>query len=351
MATAMQSRLMQEPPTNGTAAVGKWHMLRALRDGNHGELHRMGVQKAILNENTGDIGGYIVPPDYSVQMLEAWSEEGFVQQRANVIPMASKSTFVPYVDSETVQAAGTSPFFGGLSFGWYGQGQNPPDTNPQFHQLNLNAGDLIGNVILSNQLLTDMGDAGEQKFMRLLGRAAAWYEEYAVLQGLGIDHSQPLGVLNAPSRMLVPRQIANQISGVDVANMLAKLIPFSWMHSIWAASPTALAQLGTIDGFTVNEDPMSTEQGWVGTLYGRPVRATEKLPALGTQGDLIYFDPSLYVIGRRQEIVITASETPNFNRNETMFRVWSRIAGLPMFSGPITLADGASTASPFVILQ
>ena len=50
----------------------------------------------------------------------------------------------------------------------------------------------------------------------------------------------------------------------------------------------------------------------VWSLLGRPAFPSEKLPALGTKGDLMLLDPSLYVVGDRQQIEIAASEHVNF---------------------------------------
>src|SRR5262249_42312350 len=47
-------------------------------------------------------------------------------------------------------------------------------------------------------------------------------------------------------------------------------------------------------------------------LLGRPAFPTEKLPAIGTKGDLMLIDPSFYVIGDRMQIEIAASEHVNF---------------------------------------
>ena len=80
---------------------------------------------------------------------------------------------------------------------------------------------------------------------------------------------------------------------------------------------------------------------------GRP----EKLPALGTLGDLMLIDPSLYVIGDRQMLEIAASEHVNFLKNQMTWRVVERIDGQPWMDKPITLQDASSQVSPFVALN
>jgi HK97 family phage major capsid protein len=78
---------------------------------------------------------------------------------------------------------------------------------------------------------------------------------------------------------------------------------------------------------------------------------SEKLPALGTKGDLILIDPRYYLIGDRVQATIAASEHVNFLKNQVTFRVTRRTDGQPWIEKPITLQDGTTTASPFVVLN
>ena len=87
------------------------------------------------------------------------------------------------------------------------------------------------------------------------------------------------------------------------------------------------------------------------SLLGRPAFATEKVPALGTKGDLSLLDPSYYVVGDRMQIEVAASEHVNFLKNQMTWRVVERIDGQPWLDKPVTLQDGATQVSPFVVLN
>ncbi len=78
---------------------------------------------------------------------------------------------------------------------------------------------------------------------------------------------------------------------------------------------------------------------------------TEKVPALGTKGDVMLIDPSLYVIGDRMMLEITASEHANFVKNQMTWRFVQRVDGRPWLDNVITLQDGTTTVSPFVVLN
>lgn len=322
--------------------------LQHVARGHRGRL----VAKAALNELSGIQGGYLVPQEFGDLLLTTLEENSFVRPRATVVPMGALETLCPTVNSGTAQSAGTSPFFGGVLFSWVGnQGVSLTETEPTFGQLSLKACDLVGVAYVSNQMLADLSPEGERRLIQLFGRAAAWYEEYAWFNGTGAANSQPVGMLNAPCRISVSRAAANQIQSDDVAKMVAKLLPHSWNTSVWACSPTALAEVTKLNNWQPNESPVAVEAGAAGSLMSRPLFATDKLPALGTAGDLVFFDPALYVIGDRLETLIESSPHPLFTTNQTVFRVWRRVDGKPMIDSAVTLADGSSTASPVVVLS
>jgi HK97 family phage major capsid protein len=209
----------------------------------------------------------------------------------------------------------------------------------------------------------DMGPEAEIAWMKLFGRAAGWYEDYAFFQGGGAGNYMPLGIINAPGTKGVARASGNHISQNDLSGMTQAMIPFGWGHAIWCCSVAALGELQKATGFMPNQIPIFPPSldghgpvfpgvsGLAGTLLTRPMFVTEKLPALGTKGDLVFFDPTSYIVGDRMETTIDASPHPNFNTYQTIFRIWRRVDGKPMNSATMTMQDGSTTASPFVVLN
>ena len=89
----------------------------------------------------------------------------------------------------------------------------------------------------------------------------------------------------------------------------------------------------------------------MGYLENRPLYVTDKLPKLGTAGDLVLFDPSMYAIGDRQQVVVDISEhapygsSSVFQHNQSMFKVWYRGDGKPMLDQVVTLPDGSGASN------
>jgi HK97 family phage major capsid protein len=310
-------------------------------------------QKAAMGEASGVAGGYIVPPEFYHQLLAIASEESTFRQFAFVQPMASATLQFPYLDLTTVQSAGVSPFFGGVQAYWTAEAQTRTETEPQFKMMELKANELSGYSVCSNILMQDAAFGLEKFLLTLFGRAVAWFEEYAFLQGNGVG--KPLGILSAPCTIFTTRNTTGHFSFQDVSNMLAALLPASYTKARWYISPTVVQDLLQLKDGANRAMFLSIDQGVtkppVWKLLNLPVTITEKLPVLGTKGDVLLVDPSLYVIGDRMQVEIAASEHVNFLKNQMTWRVVERVDGQPWLDKALTLADGSNTVSPFVVLN
>jgi HK97 family phage major capsid protein len=318
-----------------------------------------GITKAAMNETSGLAGGYTVPTEYSAELLQAAAEQSIIRPRAFIQPMTSQTMMVPQIDVETVQSAGVSPFFGGLQMVWGSEAQTKVETEPTFRDVELKAHELSGYCVASNPWLADA--VGREAWLRkLITDAIAWYEDRAFLQENGVG--KPLGILNASGALSVNRTTASQIKLADLNAMLAKFLPASYTRGAWVASVSTMAFLtalndGTRSAYIPNDSAanLSDRSGTpLGTLFGLPVFVTEKVPVLGTKGDLILIDPTLYIIGDRGELAIDISPYASLSmwqKNQSVIRIVKRVDGQPAFSAAVTLADGSTQVSPFVILN
>lgn len=314
----------------------------------------MRAKATAMGEESGLAGGYAVPPDFTFKLMETFVEESFVYPRATVIPMASKETTCPKVNAETVSGTlGVSNLLGGIQFKW-GSSPTPQETEPQFRALSLEAWDLIGYAVMSNQFLEDIGPAGEDYLLKLFGRAAAWYAEYAFLNGDGAAQLMPLGVIKAPGTLVATRAGAGTIVIADIANMTTALLPSCWKTAIWGVSPSALAKVQQISSYYINVELGGMHKAApqaCGMLSTKPLFLTESLPMLGTKGDIVLFDPRMYVIGERQQVLIDLSPHSHFQTNQTDARIWLRMDGKPLLSSTVTLADNSTKAAAAIILS
>jgi HK97 family phage major capsid protein len=314
-------------------------------------------QKAALTETSGLTGGNTVPLAMAEPILAlARTRAIFRTWGAISVPFAGRDILVPAPDTTTAQTAGTPPWFGGMSFTWTPEAALRTESEPALKELELCKWELAGTLTVSRPLYDD-GKAFPSFLQQLLGLAVAYYEDRAFFQGSGAG--QPTGVINAPATLAKSRDNANQISFNDVASMQSKLLPQSFSNAVWAFSPSAVPQLLQLkDGanrsiFLSMDQAANKYPAW--SLLGRPAIPTDALPALGTRGDLCLLDPSLYLIGDHIEkggtLEIAASEHVNFLKNQIVIRVTRRVDGRPWLDKPVTLSDGSTLASPFVVLN
>lgn len=325
----------------------------------------LGMVKAALAESSGVSGGYTVPPQFAEQLLSLAIEDTIVPPRAYHQPMTSLTLQLPSLDVTGSGVAGQSPFLGGVAASWGPEATIGAESEPTFGQTDLKANQLSFYSIVSNTLLADSAIGLDSLLTHLFAAAIGFYTDYAFLQGTGVG--QPLGVMNSPAAISVTRNTGGAFKYIDAAMMFSRLYGVSsWRNeaTCWVVHPYVFPQLTQMyDGggrpvfiplsSGAQEMPANSGQGGysIGHLFGRPVLVSEKISTLGTRGDVLLCDFSKYVIGDRAELMIDVSPHVKFLNYQLVFRCIWRGDGQPWLNKPITLADGASTVSPFVILN
>lgn len=323
----------------------------------------LGVQKAALAEGSATTGGYLVPPQFGDKLLSLEVEEAVVRPRATVFPMTATTLDIPALDHTTAQGAGNTPFLAGVQMSWTAEAAMRAETEPTFRMVTLKAHEASFYTVASNNLLADSAIALDSLLTQLFGFAVPWYTDYAYLRGDGVG--KPMGILNAACTISVNRSSGGTFKFADAASMMAKLY---WKIArgakvAWVINQSVIPQLlqmadagNRVIFIPLSAGlqaalPQSSGVMSIGTIFGIPVLVSEKLPALGTKGDVMLCDFSQYLLGDRQEITIDVSPHVNFLKNQMVWRVVWRGDGQPWLNNTITIADNATTVSPFVVLN
>lgn len=304
-----------------------------------------------LSGATGAGGGFLVPPEFQTTLQGVIGEVALVRGRATVIPMRRRSVSIPVLD-QTSTTAGIPHWFGGMRFYWAEEGELKTETTPSFRQMQLIARKLIGYTRSTDELLDDSAISLEAFFGSPLGFAGgvAWMEDYSFLQGTGAG--QPLGVIPAPATYLQARVAAGAVGFQDLARMVEHFLPSG--RGVWFITQSAMAEIIQMAGPTAYPSYIwstNAAAGIPGTILGMPVVWTEKLPVLGAKGDVVLADWRYYLIGDRQATTIESTKFDRWQYDETSWRVVHRVDGRPWLSAPITLQDGSTQVSPFVVLD
>jgi predicted phage gp36 major capsid-like protein len=277
-----------------------------------------GVYKTALSEETGGVGGYLVPTEYANQILQVARERSIVRaQNPTIINMTTREFDFPALDV-TGSTAGADPRLGGVVATWTDEAGEKTETEPAFKNVKLIYHELSGYTLASAQVRMDAG---------------------------------PMLEVAASSTLVLS----------DILSMLEQFMPGPNGKGVWFAHPKTLSKLAILaDGSgAANNFVWATDvSAKVPTmLYGYPLIFTDRMPVLpaGTSatqiGGLLLADWSQYIIGDRAGLTIDFSEHYKFINNQGTWRFSKYLDGQPKLSAAMYLADGTNQVSPFVSLK
>jgi HK97 family phage major capsid protein len=301
-------------------------------------------------ESVGASGGFLVPTEFLPQLQAAQSEMSIVRGRATIIRMRRRAVQIPVLD-QTGTTSGIPHWFGGMQFYWAEEAAEKTITTASFRQIELVAHKLIGYTRASDELLDDSAISLTDFLSGPMGMAGgiAWMEDYAFLNGTGAG--QPLGVINAGATIVEGRNAAGAISFDDLADMMEDFLPTG--NGVWVITQSAMSELIQLNGPAGNPSYIwqpNARDGVPGSILGFPVIWSEKVPLLGTSGDVVLADWRYYLIGDRQATTLETTEYDYWRYDQTSWRAVHRVDGQPWLSSPLTYQDGTTQVSPFVIL-
>lgn len=301
----------------------------------------------------GAQGGFAVPEQFRPDLMMVSPQDAIVMPRATVIPAGSPPDArisMPSLD----QTSGQN-MYGGVSMVHTGEALTLTETSANLRQVSMEPKKIAGYIVVTNELLNNW-DAASEVLSNLMLRAISGQFDYDCLRGNGVN--QAIGVIDAPAAIVQNRAAAGIIAFPDVYNMMAKL-KFGG-SPVWIASQTTIPQLASMVDAGSHAvwmggqgDGLPGAQGSIPkTLFGFPLLFSDRLPALGSKGDIILADLSYYLIKLGSGPDIAVADQLLFLTDRVVFRVTWRVDGKPWLTEPLAL-EGAATSfvSPFVVLS
>lgn len=307
------------------------------------------LKNATMTETIPSDGGFLVPTEYSRKIHDVALENEIVLPRALVQPMTTNAIKIPAM----AIGSHSSSLMGGFVASFVDELGTISEANPKTRSMELVTKKLVGMIRFSNELVADV-PGGIDQIIRLCGRGLGWYRDRAFLKGTGAG--QPLGILNASCTIVVSKETGQgqTILYENIVKMMSHLFPGSFQNSTWICHQStipALMELSLPIGTAGAHIPVLSETNGQYRILSRPVVFTEKTETLGTKGDIMLCDLSQYVIGLRSELRFDTSIHVGFTTDELLARLISRFDGQPLWDSYLTLEDGVTTVSPFVVLE
>ncbi|MCX5839409.1 MAG: phage major capsid protein [Deltaproteobacteria bacterium] len=305
--------------------------------------------KRTMVSSSGSDGGFAIPEQVWSVIFDAGIEASVTLDRCTMLPMQSDTLHVPGWDS----ADHTAGPVGQVTGSWLGEATDATRVSPKLRLVSYFAHKLGMFIGASAEVLQD-SEALARALAPLMRSSLAFNMDAAILTGDSV--AKPAGILNSAATVKKTRVTPGNITFTDVTGMLGRLLPGCIGKAVWLTSPSGFAGLLSLETSTGSGQlVLQSTPGPAGalpmTIFGMPLRITEKLPALGTKGDLVLADLSFYGLAVREQGRMERTNSAQWLSDVVDFRLIVRFDGKPLISSPYTPAGGGVTLSPFVVLE
>lgn len=337
----VEAQRAKSPDNDPEKTAYEW---RSLGEFAYTVIHNPGDERLARREvgpqtmGQGSEGGYLVPEQFSNQLLTVQPDEAVVRPRATVFTGGEADFKIP-----ALKYSGNN-MYAGAQVTWIDEGAEKPQTDIQFKQIVLQPYEVAAHVEVTDKLLRNASMI-EQIIQNQLRGALIDAEEDAFLNGNGTG--KPQGIIGSEPAIGVTRANNSKVQYEDLVNMFAR---FRGRRGIWIANRGVLPQLMTEvkdgDGRILWQP--NARDGNPGNIFGLPVVMSEHSPAMDQTGSLLLVDLSYYLIKDGAGIAIAASPHMKFTNNVTIIKAFKTVDAKPWLSGPLPTSY---ETSPFVQLE
>jgi len=339
------------------AGSGRFHSLReqvgamvmASRRGENRDQRLSIIAAAGMSEGLGASGGVLVEPELASELIRAAFSESVLAPLSDKrkTSRGKSGLKIPGID-ETSRADGSR--WGGAIAYWDDEGDAIVASQPRFGQVELTPKKLHVLTFVSEELFEDA--AGFEDHIRAVFKAEGGFAiDRAIIAGSGVG--QPLGYLNAPALITVPREGGQgaTVTKKNIREMWACIPAASRRKAIWIGNEDLESALAdSADELANVYQPAGTNGSMYPLLFGRPLVAMEQAPELGQAGDLSLVDMSQYLLLDLGSKTLISIHVKFVEDKVAVKFVW-RGNGAPGWKSSVTSATGNKKRSPFVALD
>lgn len=311
------------------------------------------------SEQVPSEGGFLIPVEFSREILQRCYLNGSVMSRCFQYPLTSNQTTIPTFGEQS-RANGSR--YGGIQGFWQGEADTVIQSRPKFAAGNLVAKKLTILCYLTNELAQDtggdaLGEALTSWALTAFSGELTFKIEDSILNGRGAG--QLSGILSSQALIQCPK-VDTQASSTVVTKNILDIWSRVWAPSrrsgVWLVHPDceqsiieATVNIGVAGSTLPSLYETSTGEEEFNTILGRPCVAVEQAQPIGSVGDVTFCDLSRYILAMR-EIRTAASIHVAFSSDQQCYRLVCRLDGQTIDQTPITPFNGSNTVSPFVCI-
>lgn len=331
----------------------------------------MSVRSAASGQNltTDSEGGYLIPPEYSDELLNVATSESVLFNDVSRVPVSGNRLIENVLDQESRKDSTESikGRNGGLLAYWKGEAAELTASTMKFKQETTELHKLTGLCYATEEMLQDL-PALSAFIAQGFADEFAFKIDDAIVNGSG--SAMPKGILNAGNAALVTidkeaGQEANSIVLNNILKMWNAMPARNRANAKWYINQDVeiiLYQMLIATGSMTAGDTTATfgkpiyvpagglESAPNGMILGRPIAPIEQASALGSKGDIIFADMSQYRWIDKSSINAQTSIHVRFIQDEQAFKFTYRAGGKPIWPNSIEAYTGSTKRSPYVTL-
>lgn len=324
--------------------------------------NQLAAATVYASEADGAGGGFFVPPELRAGIVEKVMGESSLASLADTIPISGSTYYMNVEEGAPWASTGVQAF-------WTGEGQVKAQSKPAIEQRMVKVDKLASIVPVTDELLED-SSALDAYLRRITPERFVFELNKAIVQGNGVG--KPLGILNSPATVSVAKESGQQADTIVGSNII-KMYSRMWAdlrnrpNTVWLINQDIEPQLYKLS-IPGTDNTGNAVTGWgglvympanglsgqpYGTLFGKPVIATQAMETLGDKGDIIFAAMSQYLVvtkgGLNPKLDISIHFW--FDQDITAYRWVLRIGGAPWWGSTIAARDGSTTYGAFVTLD
>jgi HK97 family phage major capsid protein len=342
---------------------------RNLSDGGVETITRTGSDSL----SGGATYGFTVKPEWIPNLYKIAREQSVFEPFTRPVPVnqgveAIWPQFDQFQAPINLNGVMQSAIFGGVTVSFTGEATPRVSSDGKTRQNRFKIFDATAFTAYTRDYVADAYISMDSEITRQIGEAMGWVKDWTMIRGNGIG--MPQGYFNANSAITGgpnsgARENANKISSDDLIYMMSRMATMCWPRMFWIANVTTMTQLGILrdlngtavyqpnaliaqdmmlsimKGSSVSEGDLLSSP--MGILLGRPIYFSEKVPILGTVGDISLVCPYQYGNATRLGLEMGVSEHFYFTTDLIAYRIKERYTGRSLWPTTYTQADNPTT--------
>jgi len=303
-------------------------------------------QKEFKALTAGDQGSYVIPPAYANEILKIGLGNANFASRCRKYPIKSNSLQIPYIVDKDHS---TGNVFGGVRFYYVGEKTTVAKSDIKYGKLTMNLHKLMGLIDVTNEFIEDSPFGVASHLRDVFGEALGFQLDGDYTYGDG--DNKPIGALHESNPALLDVVIPS--GGVDpdtLTEMYSKVPGRFRSQAVWIYNPLLLP---TLMGMTIGDHPVFVAGGVLANAPFDKILGKMAIESEHMEDEdgiaLVNFSQYAILIKTGADARFESSMHIRFDTDEEEFKLVYRHDGQSLWECPMTLKNGTSQQSPFIL--